>query len=106
MTSLQRESTKLAYGADNPYARTAEYDTVAAITREDLLQWHKRTIAPANMILGIAGDFDSAAMEQKLRQAFANMPKGERFVPAKITFNRLRTREFILSRKMTLTRAT
>src|SRR4029077_7590524 len=33
-----RESTKLAYGADNPYARTAEYDTVAAITREDLLQ--------------------------------------------------------------------
>src|SRR6478672_351721 len=83
----QRQSTKLAYGADNPYARTAEYDTVAAITREDLLQWHKRTIAPANMILGLAGDFDSAAMEQKLRQAFANMPRGERFVPAKITFN-------------------
>lgn len=83
----QRESTKLAYGADNPYARTAEYDTVAAITREDLLQWHKRTIAPNNMILGIAGDFDSAAMEQKLRQAFGGIPKGEPFVPAKITFN-------------------
>ena len=48
----RRESTKLAYGPDNPYARTAEYDTVAAITREDLLQWHKRTIAPNNMILG------------------------------------------------------
>ncbi|HLK07559.1 MAG TPA: pitrilysin family protein [Candidatus Angelobacter sp.] len=83
----QRESTKLAYGPDNPYSRTAEYDTVAAITREDLLQWHKRTIAPANMILGIAGDFDSAAMEQKLRQAFGNMPKGESFIPAKITFH-------------------
>ena len=83
----QRESTKLAYGPDNPYSRTAEYDTVDAITREDLLQWHKRTIAPNNMILGIAGDFDSAAMEQKLRQAFASMPKGEPFVSAKITFN-------------------
>lgn len=82
----QRESTKLAYGADNPYARTAEYDTVAAVTREDLLQWHKRTIAPNNMILGIVGDFDSAAMEQKLRQAFGGIPKGEPFVPAKITF--------------------
>jgi zinc protease len=82
-----RESTKLAYGPDNPYSRTAEYDTVAAITREDLLQWHKRTIAPSNMILGIAGDFDSAAMEQKLRQAFGNMPKGEPFVPAKINFH-------------------
>jgi len=50
----QRESTKLAYGADNPYARTAEYDTIDAVTREDLVQWHKRTIAPANMILGMA----------------------------------------------------
>jgi zinc protease len=82
----QRESTKLAYGPENPYARTAEYDTVAAITREDLLQWHKRTIAPNNMILGIVGDFDSAAMEQKLRQVFGGMQKGEPFVAAKITF--------------------
>ena len=81
-----RESTKLAYGPDNPYTRTAEYDTVAAITREDLLQWHKRTIAPNNMILGIVGDFDSAAMEQKLRQDFGGLPKGEPFVPAKISF--------------------
>ena len=76
-----RESTKLAYGADNPYARTAEYYTVDAITREDLLQWHKRTVAPNNMILGIVGDFDSAAMEQKLRQAFGSMPRGELFAP-------------------------
>ncbi len=83
----QRESTKLAYGPDNPYSRSAEYNTVDAITREDLLQWHKRTIAPANMILGLAGDFDPAAMEQKLRQAFGSMPKGDPFVPAKINFN-------------------
>lgn len=81
-----RESTKLAYGPENPYSRSAEYNTVDAITREDLLQWHKLTIAPVNMILGIAGDFDSAAMEQKLRQAFGSMPRGERVVPAKITF--------------------
>jgi zinc protease len=83
----QRESTKLAYGQDNPYSRSAEYNTVDAITREDLLQWHKRTIAPANMILGLAGDFDPAAMEQKLRQAFGSMPKGDPFVPARINFN-------------------
>jgi zinc protease len=82
----QRESTKLAYGVDNPYARSPEYSTLDAITREDLLQWHKRTVAPANMILGMAGDFDSAAMEQKLRQAFGGMPKGEKFVPVQATF--------------------
>lgn len=81
-----RESTKLAYGADSPYARTPEYSTVAAVTREDLLGWHKRTMAPNNMILGITGDFDSAAMERKLRDAFAAMPKGEPFVTAKVQF--------------------
>src|SRR5205085_4542684 len=77
----QRESTKLAYGADNPYARTAEYSTIAAVTREDLLNWHKRTVAPNNMIVGITGDFDPAAMERKLRDSFVNWPKGEPFRP-------------------------
>lgn len=82
----QRESTKLAYGADNPYARTAEYSTIDAVTREDLLQWHHRTVAPANMILGIAGDFDSAAMEQRLRHVFGSMPRGELLAPARVNF--------------------
>src|SRR5205807_9720084 len=35
-----RESTRLAYGAHNPYARVPEYATVAAVTRQDLLDWH------------------------------------------------------------------
>jgi zinc protease len=82
----QREAAKLAYGADNPYARTVEYSTLDAITREDLLRWHKRTVVPANMIFGMAGDFDSAAMEKKLRETFGSMPRGEKFVSAKITF--------------------
>ena len=37
-----RESTKLAYGPQSPYARVAEYKTVAAVTRQDLLDWHQR----------------------------------------------------------------
>jgi zinc protease len=81
-----RESTLLAYGKDNPYARIAEYSTIDAVTREDLLQWHKRTVSPANMILGIAGDFDSVAIEQKLRQTFGSMPRGERFASAQVNF--------------------
>jgi zinc protease len=82
----QRESTRLAYGPGNPYARVPEYYTIGAVTREDLLAWHKRTVAPANMILGITGDFDSAAMEQRLRQAFAGLPRGEPLVSAQVTF--------------------
>jgi zinc protease len=71
-----RESTRLAYGADNPYAREPEYATVAAVTRQDLVDWHHAHVHPNNIILGIVGDFDSAVMEAKLRQAFGGWPKG------------------------------
>jgi zinc protease len=71
-----RESAKLAYGADNPYTREPEYVTVAAITRQDLLDWHGKYVQPNNIILGVSGDFDAAAMEAKLRAAFESWPKG------------------------------
>jgi zinc protease len=71
-----RESAKLAYGAQSPYARVAEYKTVAAVTRQDLVDWHHSHVSPNNIILGIVGDFDSAAMEAKLRQTYGAWPKG------------------------------
>lgn len=71
-----RESAKLAYGAQNPYARVAEYKTVAAVTRQDLLDWHRAHVSPNNIILGIVGDFDGAALEAKLRQAYGSWPRG------------------------------
>ena len=71
-----REAAKLVYGANNPYARVAEYKTVAAVTRQDLVEWHATYVHPNNIILGVVGDFDSAKMEAKLRQAFESWAKG------------------------------
>jgi zinc protease len=71
-----RELVRLAYGKDNPYARIPEYATVAAITRQDLIDWHEKYVHPNNIILGISGDFDSAAMEARLRTAFGSWPQG------------------------------
>jgi zinc protease len=82
-----RESMKLAYGANNPYAREPEYATVAAVTRQDLLDWHHAHVHPNNIILGIVGDFDSAAMEAKLRQAFGDWPKGASVKKEEIEFH-------------------
>jgi zinc protease len=72
----QREAVKLAYGTDNPYARVPEYATVRAITRQDLLDWHATYVQPNRIILGISGDFESAAMEARLRAAFESWPRG------------------------------
>jgi zinc protease len=73
---VHRESRVIAYGKDNPYARVAEYSTVATVTREDLLSWHQQYVYPNNIIFGITGDFDAKAMEAKLRQAFESRQKG------------------------------
>ena len=81
-----RESEKLAYGAKNPYARVAEYKTIAAVTRQDLLDWHKAHVSPNNIILGIVGDFDAAAVEVKLRQLYGAWPKTAASKEEKIDF--------------------
>ena len=81
-----REAVKLAYGAQNPYARVPEYATIAAVTRQDLLDWYNAHVHPNNIILGIVGDFDSAAMESKLRAAFGNWPKGPAWKPDEVPF--------------------
>ena len=47
--------------------------TIGAVTVDDLKAWHDRTIS-GKLIVGISGDFDSAAMEAKLRAAFEGLP--------------------------------
>ena len=71
-----REANKLGYGADSPYARQSEYSTIASITRDDLLAFHHRYVHPNNIILGLVGDFDTNAMEQRVRQTFDSWPRG------------------------------
>jgi len=71
-----REVRKLGYGAVSPYARVAEYATLAAVTRDDLLAWHKARVHPNNLILGVVGDFDSKTMEAALRKALGSWPRG------------------------------
>jgi zinc protease len=82
-----RESSKLVYGADSPYARVSEYATVASVTREDLVSWHHRYVHPNNIILGISGDFDSSAVEAMLHQAFDSWPKGPAASKLQLSFH-------------------
>ncbi len=67
-----REFDKILYGEDSPYARTAEYYTVDRIERQDLINFHDRYVHPENVILSVWGDFDAEAMEERLREQFAD----------------------------------
>ncbi len=69
-----REAAKLVYGADSPYARQPELSTIAKVTVADLQAWHDHSIG-GKLIISVSGDFDSAAMEAKLRTTFEGLPK-------------------------------
>jgi len=81
-----REAIKQVYGPTSPYARQAEYATVEAVTLDDLQAWHDRTVVPNNMMVSISGDFDSAAMEAKLRAVFEPLPRGTKIETAQLDY--------------------
>ena len=81
-----REARKLGYGADSPYARVPEYASVAAVTRDNMLQWHKTYVHPNNIVLGIVGDFDAKAIEATLRKSLDSWPRGPAAKKVEVAF--------------------
>ena len=81
-----RESAKLVYGANSPYTRQPELATIGAVTLTDLQAWHDRTIG-GKLIVGVCGDFDSVAMEAKLRVAFEGFPPAKTLPARHDVFN-------------------
>ena len=79
----RREFGKLIYGADSPYARTTEYDTINSITRDDLVAFYQKSFRPNNVILGVLGDFNSETMLAKIQAAFKGWEPAEIDLPEK-----------------------
>ena len=68
---IQLYFMKFLYG-DHPYARPSGGDeqSLANITRDDIVGFYHRSYAPGNTIVAVAGDFDSAALQSKIAQVF------------------------------------
>jgi len=75
-TVLGRELARLVYGPDSAYGRTPSFATLDAVTRADLVAWHERQVQPQSIVLGLVGDFRTAAALAAVRAAFADWPRG------------------------------
>lgn len=71
MTIAQREAMVAVFGEGHPLARYPEYDTIAAVERQDMLDFHAAWFHPDRMYLVVIGDFRTADMIEKIRAAFA-----------------------------------
>ncbi len=92
-----REFFKLIYGKDSPLTSQTEYETIDAIEREDLVNFHKQTFVGNNMMIGVIGDFKIKDMKKKLQKAFEKIPAGNKtnFDYPKIDYNYPSTINFI-----------
>ena len=81
-----REVAELAYGKGSPYAREPEYASVDAVTVSDLEAWHSHTLVANAVIVSVSGDFESSAMEAKLRAVFSSLKRGEAIAAPKSAF--------------------
>lgn len=77
-----REREFLSYGEKfwrNRYATEASLNSVSL---DDVRAFHKKWFHPANFIVAASGDFDRAAMIQKLEKLFADWPFAGEKAPA------------------------
>jgi zinc protease len=80
-TLTRREFIKQIYGPESPYARHTEYATINAITRDDLVAFHKKYFHPENIQMAIWGDFNKKDIIAKIMKYFGDWPKGNSAVP-------------------------
>jgi predicted Zn-dependent peptidase len=83
-----REFQRVIYGPDSALGRMTEYETIAEVSRDDLLAWHKKYYHPNNAYVGVVGDFDSRMMKGKLESSFGDWEKGPEFNEPEVPFNR------------------
>ena len=66
---------RLAYG-DHPYANESTVQSVSAITREDLLQFHATHYVANRAVIAMIGDISRAQADEIARQLTARLPQG------------------------------
>ncbi len=68
----RREFANLIYGKNAPFGWQQEYATIDRVSRNDLRAFHRRYFFPANVMLSVWGDFNTAEMKASVEKLFAD----------------------------------
>ena len=68
--------TRLVYGDQHPYGRIVTEQTVGAITRDDIVAFHRNYFKPGRAIITVTGDVEPAAVRTAVERALASWPAG------------------------------
>lgn len=70
-----REIKRLVYGKNHPYARIIEADTIANISREDVVGFYQNHFGPDGIVLAVWGDFSRQKMLENIKDYFGGWPR-------------------------------
>ncbi len=68
---------KLLYGADHPYGRSETADSIKAVTRDEIVAFHKSMFVPNNAAIVIVGDITADAIVAELESTLKAWKPGE-----------------------------
>ena len=74
---LAREAFDALLYPDHPYGRKPDQTSLGAISREDLIAFHRRHYRAADAVVAIIGDLDRAAAQAIAQRLTAGLPKGD-----------------------------
>jgi len=69
-----REFNHLLYG-EHPVGRILEWKYVRDISRDDLIAFHEKFMAPNNLMMGITGNFDQGEVKKLIDKYFGDWPQ-------------------------------
>jgi predicted Zn-dependent peptidase len=67
---------KVLYTDEHPYGRAITEKTVKAITREDVVAFHKAYFTPGRALITVVGDVEPAAVRRTVERVLAPWPAG------------------------------
>ncbi len=75
---MGREWSALMYGREHFEARQPTKASLESVSSSDMRAFAQRVYQPGNLIIGVTGDFEPAAMTAMLDKAFEGWAKGEK----------------------------
>lgn len=84
-TLASRMFDQQVYGAGHPYGRQRTPQSVAALTRDDVVAYHRAHFVPSNTLLVVSGDVTPAQAQEMAQRYFGSWSGGaapeDRFAP-------------------------
>ena len=67
---------RIVFGSTHPYGRVVTEDSLKAISRDDIVAFHKAYYQPGRALITVVGDTTSAAAKPVIEKALGAWPKG------------------------------